>query len=73
MPQRLTRNQIYFQCLKMYERKMAQQLAPFKTGKALGEPAIEMFMKEALRAIPQRDRAFFIKERAERKDRFPTF
>lgn len=72
MPQKLTRNQIYFQCLKAYEKAMAQYLAPFKAGTAHGQPHLPMLEKKAMAAIPKRHREFFVKERQERKDRFPT-
>lgn len=71
MPQKLSRNQLYFQCLKTYEKALATLLAPFKTGNAVGQPHMPMLEKKALASIPKQHREFFTKERQERKNRFP--
>lgn len=71
MPMKLTKDQKYFQLLKIYERTLATMLAPFKNKTA--KPAMTFIEKCALEAIPSRDREFFKTEREARKGRYPTY
>ncbi len=73
MAQRLNRDQLYFQCLKAYERALAQLLIPFKNGTAQGHPCMPLLQQRALLTLDKDTREFFVKTRKARKEQFQNW